>query len=228
MSKVHEHHRELEEMGIDDQDVNLRKSRKRANKSEMVINDNGSLVELEDVLQSKHGHVSNIPTPKAFVKDKGGFDYVDEAYMRNQLNAHYPIWKWEIIKYEFIGDKAISLHGRLTIMDHGVDRYFDSVAAHRIATNQKGYVDLGNDLKAANSDCFKVAVNRLCNIADDVYRKIIPDLTLSEKQKEIILGLIDGMNSDTVENVKTGIESLEINSLNYEATIRKLEQIKEK
>ena len=215
-------------MGIDDQDVNLRKSRKRANKSEMVINDNGSLVELEDVLQSKHGHVSNIPTPKAFVKDKGGFDYVDEAYMRNQLNAHYPIWKWEIIKYEFIGDKAISLHGRLTIMDHGVDRYFDSVAAHRIATNQKGYVDLGNDLKAANSDCFKVAVNRLCNIADDVYRKIIPDLTLSEKQKEIILGLIDGMNSDTVENVKTGIESLEINSLNYEATIRKLEQIKEK
>ena len=194
----------------------------------VTVSDNGSLVEVEDILQSKHDFVSNIPTPRAFVKDKGGFDYVDEAYMRNQLNAHYPIWKWEIIKYEFIGDKAISLHGRLTIMDHGVDRYFDSVAAHRIATNQKGYVDLGNDLKAANSDCFKVAVNRLCNIADDVYRKIIPDLTLSEKQKEIILGLIDGMNSDTVENVKTGIESLEINSLNYEATIRKLEQIKEK
>ena len=36
------------------------------------------------------------------VKEKGGFDYVDEAYMRHQLNTHYPIWKWEIIKYEFI------------------------------------------------------------------------------------------------------------------------------
>ena len=227
MSKVHEHHRELEEMGIDDQDVNLRKSRKRANKSEMVINDNGSLVELEDVLQSKHGHVSNIPTPKAFVKDKGGFDYVDEAYMRNQLNAHYPIWKWEIIKYEFIGDKAISLHGRLTIMDHGVDRYFDSVAAHRIATNQKGYVDLGNDLKAANSDCFKVAVNRLCNIADDVYRKIIPDLTLSQEQKDAINGLLDGVDSKMVDKIKTGMEDLSINSINYKATIRRLEQIKE-
>ena len=193
----------------------------------VTVSDNGSLVEIEDVLQSKHDFVSNIPTPKVFVKDKGGFDYVDEAYMRNQLNSHYPIWKWEIIKYEFIGDKAISLHGRLTIVDHGVERHFDSVAAHRIASNDRGYVDLGNDLKAANSDCFKVAVNRLCNIADDVYRKIIPDLTLSNEQKETILGLIDGMNSATVGNVKAGMEGLEINSLNYDATIRKLEQIKE-
>ena len=110
------------------------------------INENGSLVEVEDVLQSKHDFVSNIPTPKVFVKDKGGFDYVDEAYMRNQLNAHYPIWKWRIIKYEFIGDKVISLHGRLTIVDHGIERHFDSVAAHRIASNERGYVDLGNDL----------------------------------------------------------------------------------
>ena len=193
----------------------------------VTVSDNGSLVEVEDVLQSKHDFVSNIPTPKVFVKDKGGFDYVDEAYMRNQLNSHYPIWKWEIIKYEFIGDKAISLHGRLTIVDHGVERHFDSVAAHRIASNDRGYVDLGNDLKAANSDCFKVAVNRLCNIADDVYRKIIPDLTLSNEQEETILGLIDGMNSATVGNVKAGMEGLEINSLNYDATIRKLEQIKE-
>ena len=191
-----------------------------------IRNGHSSIVEVEDNLQAKHEFMSNIPTPKVFVKDKGGFDYVDEAYMRNQLNSHYPIWKWEIIKYEFIGDKAISLHGRLTIIDHGVERHFDSVAAHRIASNERGYVDLGNDLKAANSDCFKVAVNRLCNIADDVYRKIIPDLTLSEEQKEKILGLTDGMNSATVGNVKAGIEGLEINSLNYEATIRKLEQIK--
>ena len=203
------------------------KSLKVNNLPSIAINGDGSLIETEDHLQSKHDFVSNIPTPRVFVKDKGGFDYVDEAYMRNQLNAHYPIWKWEIIKYEFIGDKAISLHGRLTIVDHGIERHFDSVAAHRIASNQKGYVDLGNDLKAANSDCFKVAVNRLCNIADDVYRKIIPDLTLSDGQKEKILGLIDGMNSATAGNVKAGMEGLEINSLNYEATIRKLEQIKE-
>ena len=195
-------------------------------KDEMaVINGDGSLIETEDILQSKHNNISNIPTPKAFVKDKGGFDYVDEAYMRNQLNAHYPIWKWEVIKYEFLGDKAIIVHGRLTIVDHGVERHFDSVAAHRIASNQKGYVDIGNDLKAANSDCFKVAVNRLCNIADDVYRKQIPDLELSEKQKETILGLLDGLNSATVGNVEAGLEGLDINSMNYEATVRKLQSM---
>ena len=145
--------------------------------------------------------------------------------MRHLLNNHYPIWKWDIIKYEFVGDKVIVIHGRLTIIDNGVDRHFDSVAAHRIASNQKGYVDLGNDLKGANSDAFKVAVNRLCNIADDVYRKQIPDLTLSDEQEETILGLIDGMNSSTIGNVKAGMKGLEINSLNYDATIRKLEQM---
>ena len=191
----------------------------------MTITDNGVLIETEQNLQDKHDFVSNIPTPKVFVKDKGGFDYVDEAYMRHLLNNHCPIWKWDIIKYEFIGDKVIVIHGRLTIIDNGVDRHFDSVAAHRIASNQKGYVDLGNDLKGANSDAFKVAVNRLCNIADDVYRKQIPDLKLSDKQEETILGLIDGMNSLTIGNVKAGMKGLEINSLNYDATIRKLEQM---
>ena len=191
----------------------------------MTITDNGVLIETEQNLQDKHDFVSNIPTPKVFVKDKGGFDYVDEAYMRHLLNNHYPIWKWDIIKYEFVGDKVIVVHGRLTIIDNGVDRHFDRVAPHRIASNQKGYVDLGNDLKGANSDAFKVAVNRLCNIADDVYRKQIPDLKLSDKQEETILGLIDGMNSLTIGNVKAGMKGLEINSLNYDATIRKLEQM---
>ena len=151
-----------------------------------IVEKKDSISEAENILELKHDYVSNIPTPKVFVKDKGGFDYVAEAYMRHQMNKHYPIWKWEIIKYEFVGTEAIAVHGRLTIVDSGVERHFDSVAAHRIARNQKGYVDLGNDLKAANSDCFKVAVNRLCNVADDVYRKQIPDLDLTQDQKEAI------------------------------------------
>ena len=195
---------------------------------DIVNGQSNFLVDAEQILNTKHNDVSNIPTPKAFVKDKGGFDYVDEAYMRNQLNAHYPIWKWEIIKYEFVGDKAILIHGRLTIIDHGIERHFDSVAAHRIATNQKGYVDIGNDLKGANSDCFKVAVNRLCNIADDVYRKQIPDLELTKEQKASINKACDGIDHITIGKVVEGMENMSINSTNYEATIRKLEQIKEK
>ena len=196
-------------------------------KEEIVKSNNvGEMLAQELMLQDKHKNVSHIPTPKAFVKDKGGFDYVDEAYMRNQLNTHYPIWSWEIIKYEFIGDKVISIHGRLTILDNNIKRYFDSVAAHRIASNQKGYVDLGNDLKAANSDCFIVAVNRLCNIADDIYKKIIPDLELTEKQKEDISKACDGIDHITIGKVNEGIKNMSINSTNYEATIRKLETIK--
>ena len=191
-----------------------------------IIETNDSIINTEDNLHMKHDFVSNVPTPRAFVKDKGGFDYVDEAYMRYQMNKHYPIWKWEIIKYEFVGTEAIAVHGRLTIVDNGIERHFDAVAAHRIARNQKGYVDLGNDLKASNSDCFKVAVNRLCNIADDVYRKQIPDLDLSQDQKEFISQALDGIDADTVKKVKQGIESLTINATNFEATIKKLNQMK--
>ena len=82
-----------------------------------------------------------------------------------------------VIKYETLGDKAV-VHGRLKVMDEGVPRSFDSVAAHRIAVSRNGgYVDLAM-IKAANSDAFKVAVNRLCNVADDVYRKQYLDKTL--------------------------------------------------
>ena len=193
-------------------------------KEEMaVINGDGSLIETEDTLQSKHNNVSSISTPRAFVKDKGGFDYVDEAYMRHQLNTHYPIWKWEIVKYEFVGDKAIVVHGRLTIVDHGVERHFDSVAAHRIASNSKGYVDIGNDLKAANSDCFKVAVNRLCNVADDVYRKQIPNLELDAVQMEHVVELSKEIGN--YDEIQSKLEDLSINSMNYEAAVRKLIQM---
>ena len=153
-----------------------------------IVVKNSGLVEVETSVITKHSEVSNLDTPNYYVKQQQGFDYVDEGYMRHLLNLHYPIWKWEIIKYEFIGDKAISVHGRLTIIDNGVERHFDSIDAHRVASNEKGYVDIGNDLKSANTDCFKVAVNRLCNIADDVYRKRIEDITLSDKQVKSIKG----------------------------------------
>jgi hypothetical protein len=143
----------------------------------------------DDVLIRKHQKVSEQPTPQDVVKSRNGFDYVDEGYMRFKLNKHYPIWSWEIIKYETLGDKAIVVHGRLKVMDEGVPRSFDSVAAHRIAVSRSGggYVDLGNDMKAANSDAFKVAVNRLCNVADDVYRKQYLDKTLDEWQYDNIV-----------------------------------------
>ena len=183
-------------------------------------------MELESEVISKHDKVSMLDTPNYYVKQQQGFDYVDEGYMRHLLNQHYPVWKWEIIKYEFIGDTSIAVHGRLTIVDSGVERHFDSIDAHRIASNDKGYVDIGNDLKSANTDCFKVAVNRLCNIADDVYRKRIEDITLNTEQVATIEGKLKVIKDKaSVVRIQTGIEKMTINSTNYDATMRKIETL---
>ena len=185
------------------------------------------VMELETSLVDKHEEITMLDTPKVYVKQQQGFDYVDEGYMRHLLNKHYPVWKWEIVKYEFIGDKAILVHGKLTINDNGIERSFDSIDAHRIASNDKGYVDIGNDLKSANTDCFKVAVNRLCNIADDVYRKRIEDISLSDDQiKEIETKLKKIKdNKDVVAKIRNGIEQMTINITNFSATIRKIETL---
>jgi len=178
----------------------------------------------DDVLIRKHQNVSEEPTPSDVVKSRNGFDYVDEGYMRWRLNQHYPVWSWEVIKYETLGDKAIVVHGRLKIMDEGIPRSFDSVAAHRIAQARSGagYVDLGNDLKAANSDAFKVAVNRLCNVADDVYRKQYVDKTLSQNQYDALLLVMSQLDVQEAEKVEIALSSGKINTDNYDKVMSKL------
>jgi len=179
-----------------------------------------------DMLVSKHQMVSEEPTPQEVVKSKNGFDYVDEGYMRWRLNQHYPIWSWEVVKYETLGDKAIVVHGRLKVMDEGVPRSFDSVAAHRIAVARSGsgYVDLGNDLKAANSDAFKVAVNRLCNVADDVYRKQYIDKSLDKDQSDYLYLCMSQMDTDEAKKVEAALVSGKINKDNYDKVVSKLKK----
>ena len=192
---------------------------------DMYQSDIESLSDADVNLTAKHQHVSEIPTPQDVVKSKNGFDYVDEGYMRWRLNQHYPIWSWEVVKYETLGDKAIVVHGRLKVMDEGVPRSFDSVAAHRIAVARSGsgYVDLGNDLKAANSDAFKVAVNRLCNVADDVYRKQYVDKSLGDVQVSNLMDVIADMeNKKEADQVYDALKSGKINQDNYDKVMSKL------
>ena len=195
------------------------------------INQNqGQMLKMQiDNLISKHKSLSNMETPKPYIETRAdGFDYVDEGYMRALLNEHFPIWTWEIKKYEVLGDVEIIVHGKLTIVDGGIPRSFDSVASHRIAKNQKGYVNISNNLKSANTDAFKVAVNRLCNIADDVYRKQIVDYNLDDNQISNIEEILSGIgDNDLTDKIKDEVDSLGINSQNYKATIRKLNNIKE-
>ena len=68
---------------------------------------NGSL---ENII-IKHNDISQRDTPKPYIETRAdGFDYVDEGYMRKVLNENFPVWSWEVKKYEFIGDKAIAVH----------------------------------------------------------------------------------------------------------------------
>tara|TARA_R100000458_G_scaffold15941_1_gene13621 strand:+ start:882 stop:1526 length:645 start_codon:yes stop_codon:yes gene_type:complete len=182
--------------------------------------------ELDQNIYDKHQYVSELKTPIDQVKSKGGFDYVDEGYMRWCLNKHYPIWSWEILKYETLGDKAIVVHGRLKVMDEGVPRSFDSVAAHRIAVARSGsgYVDLGNDLKAANSDAFKVAVNRLCNVADDVYRKQFIDKTLSQEQVDMLMTSLSQLEISEADKVDKAFKDGKINKDNFDKVYNSLNQ----
>ena len=179
----------------------------------------------EQAIRDKHKSISFADTPKYYVKEKQGFDYVDEGYMRHVLNQFYPAWNWEIIKYELLGSEWIAVQGRLTIYDNGICRKYDSISSHRIQKKRESdeFVDIGNDMKAANSDAFKVAVNRLCNVSDDIYRKRIESPELTEKQVVFIKDLAKQANME--ERIDDSIESGSIHRFNASRTINQLKEI---
>ena len=171
-----------------------------------------------------------LPTPKYYIEKKGQFEYVDEAYMRRLLNDAYPDkWSWTIISYQLCKDGsssryfAIAVHGRLSIETENGGRHFDAIASHQASVSQKtgDYVDFGNDMKAASTDAFKVAVNRLCNVADDVYRKGV----LSVEQLDTLEGLFLQAPSSIQRKVVRGIATKEINPLTFTDTITRLDSI---
>lgn len=175
-------------------------------------------------MSDKHNSISKLQTPKCYVEKKQNkFDYVDEGYMRMVLNLYYPIWSFQVIKYEILSN-CIMVHGRLGISDHGQDRVFETLAAHRIAESKQGggFVDLGNDLKSAVTDCFKVCVNRLCNVADDVYRKQVLTFEQINKLEKTLSDVNDSLKNTVLNNVR----KKEINQINYEKCISEIKKRK--
>ena len=124
-----------------------------------------------------------------------------------------------------LGDNTYVVHGRLKWFDNGVLRSGDMVAAHRIQKLQgtDKFVDVGNDIKAANTDTMKKAFNMYMNISDDVYRNQVEDVSLTEEEKEKILSLATKTGKGNEINEK--IENGEINGINKKAVIAKLERL---
>jgi len=116
-----------------------------------------------------------------------GLDYVPEGYMRKKLDKHFPGWSWlEVGQVQIIvALEAIVAEGKLAIIDPRlitmrIDppyRYFRGVGGARIKYqkdkphNALTLVDIDKDVKSANSEALKVAINRLTFICDDVYGK---------------------------------------------------------
>ena len=185
-----------------------------------------SINKIRKSITKKHKSVSNINTPKPFIKKKMGLDYVEYSYMREVADKEYPGWSWLIINTENLGSEAYVIHGRLKWYDEGIWREGDMTAAHRIqkkrGTNE--FVDIGNDIKSANTDCIKKAFNFYLNIADDVYRNQVEDMELSDDQKNALIERAGKVNEDRLSEVKELIQDQIIHRANYKASMAKLER----
>ena len=204
-----------------------------SNKNNVIVVDEQMLQATDIIRQAitkKHKKVSRIKTPKPFIKKKMGLDYVEFSYMREIADKHYPGWSWTIQKTEVLGSEAYVVHGRLKWYDEGLWREGDMVAAHRIqkkrGTNE--FVDIGNDVKASNTDCIKKALQMYLNIADDVYRTQVEDLTLTDEQKNEILVIADEISEDKFNQIHELIKDQAINNANYNSSKLKLERELEK
>ena len=206
------------------------------NNSLMVLDNGlqGSSKDIQEALKSitdRHTEISNIETPKAYQYKKQNFDYVKIEYMRAIANKYFPTHSWKIISTQVLGSEAYVVHGRLTWHEEAngvmVKRTGDMVAAHRIQklVGTDKFSDIGNDVKAANTDTMKKAYNMHMNIADDVYRNKYEEIELSENQKKTLLLLAKKVGMH--KTIKEKIDSNEIHGKNYSASIGKL-TIKEK
>ena len=200
-----------------------------SNNNELIVVDQ-KMLEATDTIRmaitEKHKKVSRISTPKPFIKKKMGLDYVEFSYMRDVADKEFPGWSWTIEKTEVLGSEAFVVQGRLSWYDEGIWRKADMVAAHRIqkkrGTNE--FVDIGNDVKASNTDCIKKAFNMYLNIADDVYRNQVEDLELSDEQKNEILILAGDVSEERMEQVHDLIKDQAVNTANFNSSMRKLDR----
>jgi len=200
-----------------------------SNNNELIVVDQ-KMLEATDTIRvaitEKHKKVSRIKTPKPFIKKKMGLDYVEFSYMRDVADKEFPGWSWTIEKTEVLGSEAFVVQGRLSWYDEGIWRKADMVAAHRIqkkrGTNE--FVDIGNDVKASNTDCIKKAFNMYLNIADDVYRNQVEDLEISDEQKNEILILAGDISEERMDQIHDLIKEQSINAVNFKSSMRKLDR----
>jgi len=128
---------------------------------------------------------------RQIIKKRGdGKDYIEEVWMRECLDKHFPGWSWEMAApLHFLGSEWVVAQGHLIIIDEHllpfgihppVRRYYgvDSVRIQYKADKShtpENIIDIGDNCKQANTSAMKVAINRMCHIGDDVYGKRVEE-----------------------------------------------------
>jgi len=193
---------------------------------ELVTYNKKELAAVRKAITDKHKHVSGLTTPSPYVKKKQGMDYVEYSYMREIADKEFPGWSWTIEKTEVLGSEAYVVHGRLKWFDEGIWRQGDMCAAHRIQKKRgiDEFVDIGNDVKAANTDCIKKAFNMYLNICDDVYRNQVEDFELSDEQKDEIVEAAALVNESRLQEITELIKDQVIHNGNYKSSLEKLQR----
>lgn len=181
-----------------------------------------SILHLQKLIDESHRVVSAIVTPKEQIFTNQGFDYVQLGYMKKIADKYYSGWSFKIIKYEFVGQEAVCVHGRLKWCDLGVWREGDMLDSHDLMKKRDTgkIINIGNTLKAAVTDCMKKTLNTYLNIADDVYKK--SGEFVSEKQKEDMIALSRQLDKKTQTLVFSALSKDKITPYNYEEKMNNL------
>ena len=176
-----------------------------------------------------HDKVSMEDTPRAFVKKKMGQDYVEVSYMKKLADKHFAGWSWTIVNTEVLGSEAFVVHGRLKWYEGGIWREGDMTAAHRIQKKRGSneFVDIGNDIKSANTDCIKKAFNMYMNIADDVYRNRVEDPALTKEDIDYLYKEMEGLTDEWKTKISNSIENGDIERADILRVINKINRLKE-
>ena len=175
-----------------------------------------------------HHKVSMEDTPKTFIKRKVRQDYVEIAYMKKLADKYFAGWSWTIINTEVLGSEAYVVHGRLKWYEGGIWREGDMTAAHRIQKlkhDPSKFSDIGNDIKAANTDCMKKAFNMYMNIADDVYKNRVNPLT--QEDIDYIYKEMEGLTEEWKTKISNSIKSGEMERTDILRVINKINRLKE-
>ena len=190
-----------------------------------------------NAIRQLHIDISNLKTPKEYVETRkhDGMQYPAAEYMKAIEMKYFPTVNWTIEeKPIFNANKLVAwvVTGKLA-WDYGyielpnIGREGMMAAAHRVQYNKEKkeqLSDLGNDVKAANTDTWKKALNFYLNICDDIYKWETPELTPEQVNKMLVAAslLKDSERMEEIVQTVKGDNFL-LNKKNFTKWLSKIE-----